>query len=80
MAEGALAHAGADLAVAVTGIAGPGGATPGKPVGTVWLALARRGQPAVAELLTLAGDRAAVREQTVRQALQRLLQEALADR
>jgi len=76
MAEGAIAHSHADLAVAVTGIAGPGGATPGKPVGTVWLAIARAGEPAQAELLTLAGDRAAVREQTVRHALQRLLENA----
>jgi nicotinamide-nucleotide amidase len=89
MAEGALAHSRADLAVAVTGIAGPGGATVGKPVGTVWLALARRGASArveadagagadtgtktVTELLSLSGDRAQVREQTVQHALRRLL-------
>ena len=77
MAVGALAHAQADLAAAVTGIAGPGGAVPGKPVGTVWLALAQRaadGQVAtVAELLQLDGDRSAVRERTVEIALQRLL-------
>ena len=77
MAAGALAHAQADLAAAVTGIAGPGGAVPGKPVGTVWLALARRdadGQLATeAELLQLDGDRSAVRERTVEIALQRLL-------
>jgi nicotinamide-nucleotide amidase len=73
MATGALAHSRAQLAVAVTGIAGPGGATPGKPVGTVWLALARVGQPARAELLQLTGDRAAVRAQTVHIALTRLL-------
>jgi len=73
MADGALAHSHAQLAVAVTGIAGPGGATPGKPVGTVWLALARAGGGgAQAELLMLVGDRAAIREQTVRHALQRL--------
>ena len=77
MADGALAHSHAQLAVAVTGIAGPGGATPGKPVGTVWLALARAGGArAQAELLTLAGDRAAIREQTVRHALQRLIENA----
>ena len=74
MAEGALLHSHAQLAVAVTGIAGPGGATPGKPVGTVWLAVARAGVASQAELLTLAGDRAAIREQTVQHALQRLIE------
>jgi nicotinamide-nucleotide amidase len=73
MAEGTLAHAHADWAVAVTGIAGPGGAVPGKPVGTVWLAVARRTQAPRVQLLQLGGDRAAVREQTVRRALQSLL-------
>jgi nicotinamide-nucleotide amidase len=72
MVEGALAHSRAQLAVAVTGIAGPGGATPDKPIGTVWLALARLGAPARAELLQLHGDRTAVREQTVHHALARL--------
>ncbi|HWH84889.1 MAG TPA: CinA family protein [Burkholderiaceae bacterium] len=72
MAQGALTHSRADLAVAVTGIAGPGGATMGKPVGTVWLALARRDSAASAELLQLHGDRASIRTQTVEQALQRL--------
>jgi nicotinamide-nucleotide amidase len=74
MAEGALLNSHAQLAVAVTGIAGPSGATPGKPVGTVWLAVAQAGEAAQAELLTLAGDRAAVREQSVQRALQRLLE------
>jgi len=72
MAEGALAHSDATWSVAVTGIAGPGGATPGKPVGTVWLAIARHGSAAVPELLQLTGDRAAIREQTVALALQRV--------
>jgi nicotinamide-nucleotide amidase len=73
MAEGALAHSTADLSLAVTGIAGPGGGTAAKPVGTVWLALARRGEPAQATLLQLKGDRAEVREQTVDRALQMAL-------
>ena len=73
MADGALAHSRASIAIAVTGIAGPSGATPGKPVGTVWLALARRGKTTEAELLQLGGDRTAVREQTLAIALQRLL-------
>jgi len=73
MAEGALAHSRADWSVAVTGIAGPGGAVPGKPVGTVWLALAHQGRVLLAERLQLAGDRSAVREQTVARVLAQLL-------
>ena len=76
MAEGALAHSRAQLALAVTGIAGPSGATPGKPVGTVWLAVARSGGATRAEWLQLAGDRASIREQTVGRALQRLCERA----
>jgi nicotinamide-nucleotide amidase len=77
MAQGALQRAPVQLAVAVTGIAGPGGAVPGKPVGTVWLAWAsQRGLQA--ERLQLTGDRDAVRGATVAAALQRLLQEARA--
>jgi len=77
MASGALLHAPVQLAVAVTGIAGPGGAVPGKPVGTVWLAWATAAG-VQAEWLQLDGDRAAVRAATVRAALQRLLQAARA--
>jgi nicotinamide-nucleotide amidase len=75
MVQGALQKAPVQLAVAVTGIAGPGGAVPGKPVGTVWLAW---GTPAGvhAELLNLEGDRNAVRSATVLAALQRALQVA----
>jgi nicotinamide-nucleotide amidase len=72
MAEGALRHSPAQWAVAVTGIAGPGGATPDKPVGTVWLAWARQGAPAQALLLCLSGDRTAIRQATVNAALQAL--------
>ncbi len=74
MAEGALARAPVQRAVAVTGIAGPGGAVPGKPVGTVWLALAQSDGVTLAQRLQLAGDRAAVREATVTAALQAMLQ------
>ena len=73
MAEGALRHSAADIAVAVTGIAGPGGGSADKPVGLVWLAWVQRGAVVQAERLQLDGDRAAVREQTVALALQRLL-------
>lgn len=73
MAAGALAQSHADISVAVTGIAGPGGAVPGKPVGTVWLAVALRGQSPQARCLQLPGDRSAVREGTVREALLQLI-------
>lgn len=69
MAEGALHRSDAALAVAVTGVAGPGGGTEGKPVGTVWFALAVRGGDARAECRTLPGDRGAVRQATVMHAL-----------
>jgi nicotinamide-nucleotide amidase len=68
MAEGALRESGADLAVSCTGIAGPGGAVPGKPVGTVFIGAARRGGKTRVEHHVFAGDRAAVREATVREA------------
>jgi nicotinamide-nucleotide amidase len=72
MVVGALARSPADVAVAVTGIAGPGGAVPGKPVGTVWLAWGTA-QGVHAERLQLEGDRDAVRGATVAAALQRVL-------
>lgn len=77
MVQGALARSRADLAVAVTGIAGPGGAVPGKPVGTVWLAWGDR-RAVHAERLQLPGDRGAVRAATVQAALTRLRQAAAA--
>jgi nicotinamide-nucleotide amidase len=69
MVSGALVHSGATLAVAVTGIAGPGGGTDDKPVGTVWIAWKRRGGYPQAELFHFDGDRDAVRRSTVAEAL-----------
>lgn len=69
MAEGALARAEVDIALSCTGIAGPGGATPGKPVGLVFIGCARRGAPTVVERHVFPGDRAAVRTATVAAAL-----------
>jgi len=69
MVSGALARFGATVAVAVTGIAGPSGGTTEKPVGTVWIGWKRRGGYAHAELFHFAGDREAVRRQTVAAAL-----------
>ena len=76
MAEGAIVAA--DVAIAVTGIAGPGGATPGKPVGLVHFGLAIRGQSTRAEHRIFGGDRSAVRRATVSHALDMLI-EALSD-
>jgi len=69
MAEGVLAHCPADLALAVTGIAGPGGGTETKPVGLVYLAAARRGAAVQVERQVFKGDRHAVRMATVARAL-----------
>jgi nicotinamide-nucleotide amidase len=76
MAAGALERTGATLAVAVTGIAGPGGALPGKPVGTVWFCWAQMQGARVrlrVERKRFRGNREAVRRSTVRWALVRLL-------
>jgi len=72
MADGALAHSRADVSVAVTGIAGPGGATSGKPVGLVYLALGRRGRDTKVERQQFAGDRGTVREAAAQRALELL--------
>ena len=69
MVSGALARSGASIAVAVTGIAGPGGGSEDKPVGTVWIGWKQRGGYARAELFQFAGDREAVRRQTVAAAM-----------
>lgn len=73
MAAHAAQKLGADLTVAVSGIAGPGGAEPGKPVGTVWMGWWYKGQSGAC-LLQFEGDRGKVRNQTVDAALQKMLE------
>lgn len=73
MVSGALVHSGATVGVAVTGIAGPGGGTDDKPVGTVWIAWKKRGGYPTAVVFHFDGDREAVRRQTVAAALHGLL-------
>jgi nicotinamide-nucleotide amidase len=72
MAEGVLTRSGADLAVAVSGIAGPGGGTQAKPVGTVWLGWTGCGPPRT-RLARYPGDREAVRRAAAATALQGLI-------
>lgn len=69
MVSGALAHSPADLAIAVTGIAGPGGATATKPVGLVFIGVLRRGATPAVERHVFLGDRRAVRTATLERAL-----------
>ncbi|NKB46811.1 MAG: nicotinamide-nucleotide amidohydrolase family protein [Legionellales bacterium] len=73
MAQGALLHSPAHWAIAVTGIAGPAGGSPAKPVGTVWLAWTGSALPMVTHCAEFSGDRAAIRQQTVAYAVHRLL-------
>jgi nicotinamide-nucleotide amidase len=70
MAEGALQHSHAHVALAVSGVAGPTGGTPEKPVGTVWFAWSLRNGDTVAQVHHLDGTRAEVRYQSVQIALQ----------
>jgi nicotinamide-nucleotide amidase len=76
MAEGALRVAGSDLAVAITGIAGPGGGSPEKPVGTVCFALARRGAEVFTHRRRLPGDRDRIRTLAAYVALRLVLRAA----
>ena len=78
MAAGALRASGADLALAVSGVAGPDGGTAAKPVGLVWFALAQRGASSRSEMRHFPGDRAAVRLAAVHRALE-LINAAAAD-
>lgn len=80
MAEGAVARSLADLAVAVTGVAGPGGGSADKPVGLVWFGVARRARPTVALRKVFPGDRDAVRRATVLEALRLLCDNATMQR
>ena len=72
MAEGALARSEAGAAVAVTGVAGPGGGSVEKPVGTVWFGMAATGVATRTECVVFPGDRSAVRRATVLHALRLL--------
>ncbi len=73
MVEGAISSSRAQVAVAVTGIAGPEGGMPGKPVGTVWFAWKFPKKPIISEVCHFSGDRTSVRQQTVAHALEQLL-------
>lgn len=74
MARGALAHSLAGVAVAVTGLAGPGGGTEDKPVGTVCFAWVLDGRAPQTQRVQFAGNREEVRHQSVRLVLERLLE------
>jgi nicotinamide-nucleotide amidase len=73
MAQGALARSHAQVAVAVSGVAGPSGGTPDKPVGTVCFAWARKHRKPRSETRHFTGDREAVRRQSVQHALKGVL-------
>ncbi len=73
LAEGARKRSGVQAALAVTGVAGPGGGTDSKPVGTVWFAWALEGCATASQKQQFSGDRVAVRQQTVLHALRGLL-------
>ena len=77
MAAGALRRFDADTAVAITGVAGPGGGTADKPVGTVWFAVALAGRPTLTRLIQVPGERSDVRERSTTVAMHLLRRELL---
>ena len=80
MAEGALRVAHSDLAVSITGIAGPGGGTEQKPVGLVFFGLAKKGAPTVTKRRNLPGDRERIRTLAAYVALKMVMQAARDER
>lgn len=75
MCAGALANSDADWSIAISGVAGPGGGTADKPVGTVWIAVLGRGKNVVAEKFLFNGNRAEVRQQAALQAMKMLAEQ-----
>ncbi len=75
MVRGALDASHADVSVAISGVAGPGGGSPDKPVGTVWLAWACENKPIRAQCYLFKGDRKRIRQQAVEAALEGLIQQ-----
>lgn len=73
MVEGVFAHTDADVAVSISGVAGPDGGTEDKPVGLVWLSWGKRGKAMFANPFNFDGGREEVRKQSVKQALENLL-------
>ncbi len=73
MALGALTHSHADVAIAVTGIAGPTGGTPDKPVGLVYIAVCKKGQPPQVYKNLFDGDRSSIRQATMEKSLELLI-------
>lgn len=74
MALGVLSHSEADISASITGIAGPGGGTEDKPVGTVYIATVVKNQKAKAKIHLFAGDRQAIREQTTAMTVAELIE------
>ena len=74
MAEGIIRLTNSDYSLAVSGIAGPDGGTPEKPVGTIWCAIGKKGAPSEAWLFQTSGTRAQIIEKSVQELIQKLLE------
>ena len=79
MSDGVFSHTDADVAVSISGIAGPGGGSEDKPVGLVWLSWGKRDKTVFANPFNFSGDRETVRKQSIKQALNSLLDLLICD-